>query len=79
MCGICGELRFDGLSADPVTLERMLVRLVHRGPDNEGKYLNRQLALGHRRLSIIDLSAASNQPLDRSRTGASIGIQRDNL
>ncbi len=62
MCGICGELRFDGLSADPVTLERMLARLVHRGPDNEGKYLNRQLALGHRRLSIIDLSAASNQP-----------------
>jgi asparagine synthase (glutamine-hydrolysing) len=62
MCGICGELRFDGLSADPVTLERMLTRLVHRGPDNEGKYLSRQLALGHRRLSIIDLSAASNQP-----------------
>ncbi len=63
MCGICGELRFDGLSADPVTLEHMLARLEHRGPDNEGKYLGRQVALGHRRLSIIDLSAASNQPM----------------
>ena len=62
MCGLCGEFRFDGLSADPVRLERMLSRLVHRGPDHEGKYLAGQIALGHRRLSIIDLSAASNQP-----------------
>lgn len=72
MCGICGELRFDGLSADPVILERMLVRLVHRGPDNEGKYLSRQIALGHRRLSIIDLSAASNQPMVDHKLGLAL-------
>ena len=72
MCGICGELRFDGLSADPVTLERMLARLVHRGPDNEGKYLSRQVALGHRRLSIIDLSAASNQPWIDHKSGLAL-------
>ena len=72
MCGICGELRFDGLSADPVTLERMLARLVHRGPDNEGKFLSRQIALGHRRLSIIDLSAASNQPMVDHKLGLAL-------
>ncbi len=72
MCGLCGEFRFDGLSADPVTLERMLSRLVHRGPDHEGKYLAGQVALGHRRLSIIDLSAASNQPWVDQKLGLAL-------
>jgi asparagine synthase (glutamine-hydrolysing) len=62
MCGICGELRFDGQTPEAVPLARMLSRLERRGPDNEGRYFKEHIALGHRRLSIIDLSAASNQP-----------------
>ena len=62
MCGICGELKFDGQSPDDAVLRHMLARLEHRGPDNEGQYRNGVVAFGHRRLSIIDLSIASNQP-----------------
>ncbi len=62
MCGICGEIRFDGQRPDAKPLARMLSNLERRGPDNEGRYFREQIALGHRRLSIIDLSAASNQP-----------------
>ena len=62
MCGICGEFRIDGIQPDEGVLERMLARLEQRGPDHEGRYLADNLALGHRRLSVIDLSAASNQP-----------------
>ncbi|MFC1773755.1 N-acetylglutaminylglutamine amidotransferase [Pseudomonadota bacterium] len=62
MCGICGELRIDGRQPDGARLDRMLARLEQRGPDHEGRYLVDNLAMGHRRLSVIDLSAASNQP-----------------
>ena len=72
MCGICGEIRFDGRAAEPEVLARMLKRLVHRGPDNEGKFIDNQVALGHRRLSIIDLSAASNQPFVDKQAGLAL-------
>ncbi len=62
MCGICGEIRFDGQTPQAAPLERMLSKLERRGPDNDGRYFKAHIALGHRRLSIIDLSAASNQP-----------------
>ena len=68
MCGICGEFRFDGDTVDPQTLKRMLVPLQSRGPDNEGTYLSKALGLGHRRLSIIDLSANANQPMQDTNT-----------
>lgn len=63
MCGICGELRFDGQDPDLALLGRMMGRLARRGPDHEGSYSDGPLALGHRRLSIIDLSDRSNQPM----------------
>jgi asparagine synthase (glutamine-hydrolysing) len=63
MCGIAGELRFDGTAPDASTLARMLAPLARRGPDHAGRYTDGPLALGHRRLSIIDLSERSNQPL----------------
>ncbi len=62
MCGICGELRLDGQAPDNGVLQRMLSRLEKRGPDHEGRYRRDALAMGHRRLSVIDLSHASDQP-----------------
>ena len=63
MCGICGELRFDGRDPDFALLGRMLERLARRGPDHEGCFSDGPLALGHRRLAIIDLTDRSNQPM----------------
>ncbi|MDQ7006683.1 MAG: asparagine synthase (glutamine-hydrolyzing) [Acidobacteriota bacterium] len=64
MCGICGIVDREGGVSESLVLE-MRDRLVHRGPDDAGLYLSadRQVALGHRRLSIIDLSPAGRQPL----------------
>lgn len=63
MCGICGERRFDGAPADLDAIQRMMGELSRRGPDHGGSYSDGALAFGHRRLSIIDLSVRSNQPL----------------
>lgn len=62
MCGINGLVNFD--SAKPL-IERMNQVLAHRGPDAEGVWQGEGIALGHRRLSIIDLSDAANQPLEK--------------
>jgi len=62
MCGIAGELSFDAL-VDPDILRRMTDALVHRGPDDEGLYCDGRIGLGHRRLSIIDLSPGGHQPM----------------
>src|SRR5262245_12695389 len=63
MCGIVGVLRFDGRSVDPRQVERMHDRLRHRGPDDQGIYADGSVALGHRRLSIIDLTQDGHQPM----------------
>ena len=63
MCGICGELRFDKSAPDMEALKRMTAKLARRGPDHEGFFNGGVLAFGHRRLSIIDLSAHSDQPM----------------
>lgn len=63
MCGICGELRFDGHSPDMAAISHMSDKLVRRGPDDAGSYQDGPLAFGHRRLSIIDLSAHAHQPM----------------
>ncbi len=63
MCGICGELRFDGQPADLAAIQRMMVRLERRGPDHGGSFSDGPLGFGHRRLAIIDLSEHSDQPL----------------
>ncbi|MBI2881706.1 MAG: asparagine synthase (glutamine-hydrolyzing) [Candidatus Tectomicrobia bacterium] len=69
MCGICGKLVF-GRSAEEVTqplLEAMSGCMAHRGPDGDGvlvrRYPGLSVGLGHRRLSIIDLSEAGSQPM----------------
>jgi asparagine synthase (glutamine-hydrolysing) len=63
MCGICGELRFDGLAPDMAAVARISDKLARRGPDHSGTYQDGPLAFGHRRLSIIDLSAHAHQPM----------------
>jgi asparagine synthase (glutamine-hydrolysing) len=66
MCGVCGILHLDGAPIDAWVAQRLLRTLSHRGPDDEGSlWVNDgvSLFLGHRRLSIIDLSAAGRQPL----------------
>ena len=63
MCGIAGFLSRDGRPASPVVLKGMTNVIAHRGPDGEGHFCDGPVALGHRRLSIIDLSDASRQPM----------------
>ena len=63
MCGICGELRLDNSQPDRTVAERMLQVLRPRGPDDEGVWQQGPLQLGHRRLSILDLSERGHQPM----------------
>ncbi len=72
MCGIGGELRIDGGNPDLVLMKKMLRRLARRGPDHSGIWSNGPLLLGHCRLSIIDLSEHSNQPIVDSDLGFAI-------
>jgi asparagine synthase (glutamine-hydrolysing) len=62
MCGICGIYNFNGQVVNKVSLEKMNHTLVHRGPDGEGYYFEKNIGLGHRRLSIIDLEGGK-QPM----------------
>ena len=63
MCGICGKLDFYGKGASEDLIKRMTDSLAYRGPDDEGAYISVPIALGHRRLSIIDLSPSGHQPM----------------
>lgn len=64
MCGICGEVSFNGHDDDgPARIAAMAKKLVHRGPDGYGLWHEGGTVLGHRRLSIIDLTDAASQPM----------------
>jgi asparagine synthase (glutamine-hydrolysing) len=63
MCGIAGVLNKQE-PVHPDQIRCMTNSMCHRGPDAEGFFVDREMALGHRRLSIIDLSEAANQPLE---------------
>ena len=67
MCGICGILNLDGKPAERSLLEAMSETLAHRGPDGHGVFTCGPLALGHRRLAILDLSERGAQPMHRDR------------
>src|SRR3984893_13865638 len=62
MCGICGMLNLDGSPPDITVVHQMAETIKHRGPDGDGFYSDTAIALGHRRLSIIDL-ATGDQPI----------------
>jgi len=63
MCGIAGVFHFDGKKVRPDSIEKMCQKLVHRGPDDSGIFVDGKIGLGHRRLSIIDLSPKARQPI----------------
>jgi asparagine synthase (glutamine-hydrolysing) len=65
MCGIAGLFRLEGETtpADRVAVERMTAAQRHRGPDDRGLFQDERVVLGHRRLSIIDLSECGRQPM----------------
>jgi asparagine synthase (glutamine-hydrolysing) len=66
MCGIAGRINFDSSNLiDETELRRMTNSIIHRGPDDEGFYINANIGLGFRRLSIIDLNTG-HQPLTDS-------------
>ena len=72
MCGIAGELRFDRRPADLAAVERITHHLAPRGPDAHGFHSQGPIALGHRRLKIMDLAEASGQPMIDSDLGLSM-------
>src|SRR5215203_6059381 len=72
MCGICGEISFGSHSSFLPSLQKMLDQISRRGPDSFGALIQQNLAFGHRRLSILDLSPISQQPMFDAELG--IGI-----
>ncbi len=72
MCGICGEVRFDGEPTDDAAVDRMMRVMEPRGPDSSGKVAYGSASFGHRRLRIIDLSDHAQQPMVDSELGLSI-------
>lgn len=63
MCGIAGFVNLSGAPAEPLLVRRMTDAIAHRGPDGEGQWVEGNVALGHRRLAVIDLSPAGQQPM----------------
>ncbi|PZG21182.1 N-acetylglutaminylglutamine amidotransferase [Micromonospora craterilacus] len=71
-CGIGGEARFGGARPDGVAVARMTEAMRSRGPDGDGLWHEDWVALGHRRLTVIDLSAAGAQPMVRDDLGLAL-------
>jgi len=63
MCGISGEIRFDGEFASTDAVARMTAAMADRGPDGSGIVSRGPVAFGHRRLRVIDLSDRAQQPM----------------
>lgn len=63
MCGIAGYINFNNQPVSKFILKEMGKAIEHRGPDGEGYWLNNNVGIAHKRLSIIDLSDAGNQPM----------------
>ncbi|MGE2717123.1 N-acetylglutaminylglutamine amidotransferase [Mycolicibacterium litorale] len=72
MCGATGEVRLDGRTPDIAAVSAMAETLTRRGPDGAGAWSQGRVALGHRRLKIIDLSEAGAQPMVDAELGLAI-------
>jgi len=62
MCGIVGIIGVNNQRKSAVLIQKMTDKIAHRGPDSDGSFIFDEGALGHRRLSVIDLNEVSNQP-----------------
>jgi asparagine synthase (glutamine-hydrolysing) len=74
MCGFCGEIRFDDRPIDLGALGAVNESMQPRGPDGRGVAMQGRIALGHRRLSIIDLSTHAAQPMVDSDLGLTVAF-----
>lgn len=72
MCGLCGEIRFDQQPPSTEVVRRMTDVMVPRGPDAAGVFQMNHIAVGHRRLKIIDLSEHAQQPMIDNALGLGI-------
>jgi asparagine synthase (glutamine-hydrolysing) len=63
MCGITGLINLDNSPVFSHVVKGMTDALIHRGPDDEGQWVEKNVGIGHRRLSVIDLSQAGRQPM----------------
>lgn len=63
MCGLTGIFHLDGQRVSENVLQKMTDAIAHRGPDGQGIFIQENLGLGHRRLSILDVSAHGSQPM----------------
>jgi len=63
MCGIVGKINFNNKEVELETLTQMMEKIKHRGPDDNGHYIDNGVGLGFVRLSVIDLSSAGHQPM----------------
>lgn len=74
MCGICGEVHFDGAMASLSNISKMTGVMAPRGPDGIGSVSRGRVAFGHRRLRIIDLSEQGHQPMVDSELGLTLAF-----
>jgi asparagine synthase (glutamine-hydrolysing) len=74
MCGICGEIRFDGSTPSATAIAAMTEAMAPRGPDAAGMVIHGQAGFGHRRLRIIDLSEKARQPMVDAALGLTIAF-----
>lgn len=63
MCGICGIIKFNNEPAQEESIRKMMHIMKHRGPDDEGVFIDQNVVLGFVRLSILDLSPSGHQPM----------------
>src|SRR6266446_8974943 len=68
MCGICGVVGGSELESAQAVVQQMMGQMHHRGPDNEGMFIDQSVALGMRRLSIIDLGGGSQPVFNEDRS-----------
>jgi asparagine synthase (glutamine-hydrolysing) len=74
MCGLCGEITFDGSPASAGRIQAMCDAMAPRGPDGAGVLARGRFGFGHRRLKIIDLSEAAAQPFTDTALGFTIAF-----
>lgn len=63
MCGIAGKINLNKSPVSQEEIKKMIDKINHRGPDDEGIFIENNIGLGHKRLSIIDLSPLGHQPM----------------